>query len=249
MELRDRVVVITGSSSNIGKATALKFAEQGARVVVNSKSNLEGGRQVVEEIRSKKAKAIYIQADVSEPEEVRRLFRETMEQFGTVDILINNAGHARTTPFFEATKEDWLEAFDNNFFGTVLCSQEAARIMQERGGGKILNTSSVRGISHAGRQGLIAYSAAKAAVINFTKTLAKQLAPTISVNAVAPGFVYVPNYETFPKEVREGFIKSTPLGRYMEVTEIAEAFLYLSRADGITGIVLVVDGGFSLKLA
>lgn len=248
MDLKGKVVVITGSSKNIGKATALKFAEEGSKVVVHSLKDNENGESTASEIKRAGGQAIYVQADVSNPEDVRRLFQQTTTTFGMADILINNAGYAPGRPFLEATKEDWIKDFDNNFFGTVLCSQAAARIMIPKKSGKILNTASIRGIEHTGREGIMAYSAAKAAVINFTKTLAKELAPAIQVNAVAPGFVITPNYDNIPQEVKNKFIENTLIKRWIQPEEIADAFIYLAKSDAITGEILVVDGGFTLKI-
>ena len=248
MDVKGKVVVVTGSSSGIGRAVVHRFARLGAKVVVNSRSSAEAGRSVAEEIERSGAEADYIQADVSEEQDVKRLFRQVLERFGTIDVLINNAGQAKATPFLDAGKSDWVESFDTNFFGTVLCSKEAARIMLDRSGGCIINTASVRGLDHTGREGIIAYSAAKAAVINFTKTLAKQLAPAIRVNAVAPGFVATPAYRQTPPELKEGFIQSTLNKRWIDVSEVAEAFHFLAAADAMTGAVLVVDGGFTLKM-
>ena len=129
-----------------------------------------------------------------------------MGAYGALDVLVNNAGAAHGMPFHESSPEHWRQQFDANFFGTVWCSQEAARVMRQRGGGSIINTTSVRGIEHTGREGLMAYSAAKAAVINFTKTLAKELAPAITVNAVAPGFVMTRNYDHMTADQTSGFI-------------------------------------------
>ena len=247
--LENKIVIITGSASGIGAATALKFAKAGANIVVNARSNTAGGERVVREITQLGRQAIFVQGNMSEPEQVASLFETTLKTFGTVDILINNAGVSTGKPFLETTKDHWVEVFNNNFFSAVLCAKEAAKIMRAKGEGKIINTSSVRGLPHTGREGIMAYSAAKAALINFTKTLAKELAPHITVNAVAPGFVYTPNYDTFPQELKDAFMQATPLHRFIHVDEIAEAFLYLATANAITGEVLVVDGGFTLKQA
>jgi 3-oxoacyl-[acyl-carrier protein] reductase len=120
--------------------------------------------------------------------------------------------------------------------------------MLKKGTGKILNTSSIRGLPHTGREGVMPYSAAKAAVINFTKTLAKELAPNIQVNNIAPGFVYTPYYDSLSEDVKKNFIKGTAIKRFINVDEIAKAFLYLATADAVTGETLVVDGGFTLKI-
>lgn len=249
MEIRDKVVIITGSSSGIGRATALLFAKEGAKVVVNSKTNVTGGKDVVDKIISLGGQAIYVQGDLSTEKDVTNLFQHTLERFGTVDILINNAGSTLGEPFLDTTVENWQFAFNNNLLLAVLCSREAAKIMLKKEHGSIINTSSVRGIDHTGREGIMAYSAAKAAMINFTKTLAKQLAPKITVNAVAPGFVYTPNYDKMSQELKDAFIDATLIKRFVRVEEIAEVYLFLARSEIITGHVLVADGGFTLKVA
>lgn len=247
MKLDSKVAIVTGSANNIGRAIALKLAQQGTSIVINAKNNQEGGNQVVEEIKALGSKAIFVQADISNPTQVKALFQTTIEKYKTVDILINNAGSVTATPFLESTKEDWLRTFDDNFFGAVLCSMEAARIMKDKGAGRIINTASIRGLEHAGRTGIMAYSAAKAALINFTKTLAKELAPTVLVNAVAPGFTLTSTFDNIPQDLKKEFISSTLIKRWLTVDEIADAFIYLSGADGITGEVLVIDGGWTLK--
>jgi 3-oxoacyl-[acyl-carrier protein] reductase len=247
MKLKDKVAIITGSSANIGKATALLFAKEGAKVVVNARKSAEAGQAVVDEIKQNGGEAIFVQADLSQPDEVEKLFTATLEAFGTADILVNNAGAAHSKPFLEMTKDDWLHDFDDNLFNMVLCSQHAAKIMQEKGSGVILNTTSIRGLDHTGREGIMGYSAAKAAAISFTKTLAKELSPHIRVNAVAPGFVITPNYDKTPQNVKDEFIGGTQIKRWIQPVEIAEAFLYLATAEAVTGLNMVVDGGFTLK--
>lgn len=247
MKFKDKVALVTGASSGIGRATAIKFAGEGARVVVNYRSNPHGAQEVVGEIEKLGGEAIPVQANVADPAQVEALFAKTLEAFGGLDILINNAGSTVGKPFLEMTKEDWLSSFDDNFFGAVLCSQQAAKIMLKKGGGKIITTGSIRGLGHTGRAGIMAYSAAKAALINFTKTLAKELAPKITVNIVAPGFVYTPSYDDMPQETVDGFIGGTLIKRFIEADEIADAFLFLAGAEAITGEVLIVDGGFTLK--
>lgn len=176
-----------------------------------------------------------MQADLTDPRQVAYLFQQTMETFGTVDILINNAGSKSPVPFLETDKQHWAKAFDDNLLTCVLCSLEAAKLMLAHGSGKIINTTSIRGLEHAGRTGVIAYSAAKAAVINFTKTLAKELAPTVTVNAVAPGLVYTPKNANMPPEAIADFIDGSLLKRWLTVDEVADAFLYLASTDVITG--------------
>ena len=247
MKLKGKIVVITGSSSGIGEATALLFAKEGAKIVVNSKTNKKGGEGVVDEIKKAGGDAIYVQADVSDPRQAKVLFDRTIDEYGTLDVLINNAGRYEGQNFLTASKDSWLRIFDNNLFSTVLCSQYAAQIMLKKGAGKILNTASVYGLEHTGDPSGMAYSVAKAAVISFTKNLAKLWAPKILVNAVAPGYVEVQKFKTYSENSRRGMIKEMRLGRFITPQEIAEAFLYLATAGAVTGEVLVIDGGLSLK--
>lgn len=244
-----KVIVVTGSSRGIGKAVALKFAKRGARIVINSRSSIFAGSDTVEQIRRMGGEAIYIQADLEEPEHARRLIQESCDKLGAIDILVNNAGRTVSMPFLKTSKEHWLGQLEANLLTTVFCSLEAVKMMKERGSGKIINTASVRGIEHMGRARVMAYSAAKAAVINFTKTLAKELAPDITVNAVAPGFVRTSYMDSVPEELQKQWLDSTPAGRFVTVDEVADAYVYLATAEIVTGEILVVDGGLTLKVA
>ncbi len=247
MKLKGKVALITGSAANIGKAIALKFAAEGAKIIINTKNNVAGGEQVKEEIIASGGEAIFIQADVSDPTQVNNLFAKAVEKFGTIDILINNAGSAIRVPFLESTKEHWSNIFDNNLFSTVLCSIEAVKIMKQNESGQILNMASIRGIEHSGSTTSMAYSAAKAAIINFTKTLAKELAPHILVNAVAPGFTKSTAFDNLPEAKINAFIDGSLLKKWITPDEIADAFLYLAGSQSITGEVLVVDAGWTLN--
>ncbi len=248
MKLDSKVVVITGSANNIGLAIARKFAGEGACIILNARKSTDKGKQAAEQIQALGAKAIFVQADVSDPEHVDRLFNSAVEKFGTVDLLVNNAGAATPMPFSQSTKEHWLQVFNDNLFSTVLCSIAATKIMQNKRSGKIINTASMRGLEHGGRIGIMAYSAAKAAVINFTKTLAKELAPCITVNAVAPGFTQTSAFDQTPEAIKEQYINGSLIKRWLTVEEVADAFIYLATADGITGEVLVIDGGWNINL-
>ena len=161
MDLKGKVVVITGSSSGIGATTALAFAKEGAKIVVNSRVNVEGGKEVVEKIKKLGGEAIYIQADVSDSKGVKRLFEEVVKRYGALDVLINNAAFpGEKVPFFEASQDDLLNLFNQNIVGAMLCSKEAIKIMKK--GGKILNTSSIKGWEHGG--GSITYAVTKAEI-------------------------------------------------------------------------------------
>lgn len=246
MKLKDKVVVITGSSSGIGATTALAFAKDGAKVVVNSSKNVEGGKSVAKKIIGFGGEAIYIQADISNPNEVKLLFQEVEKKFKTVDILVNNAAIPNDkVPYLEASYEEILELVNTDLVGPMICSQYAIRYMQKQGYGKIINTSSIRGAEHGGRS--VVYAASKAGLNSFTKTLAKMVAPKIQVNAVAPGFVKTRNYDNVAKEQIDSYINQTYLKRWVTEEEIADAFLFLARNDAMTGQVIYVDAGFTLK--
>ncbi len=244
MKLHGKVAIVTGSAANIGRATALLFAKEGAKVVVTTKTNIKGGEQTVTDIQQQGGEAVFVQADLAKPEAVEKLFAAVIEKFGTVDIVVNNAGVTRGKPFLESTLADWQSQYEDNLFSMMLCSQVAAKIMLEKGRGVILNTTSIRGLEHGGRPTAMAYSTAKAATISFTKNLAKELAPKVRVNAVAPGFVMTPNYDHGSPMVTS-FIEGTLLKRWIQPEEIAEAFLYLATAEAVTGINLLVDAGYT----
>jgi len=247
MDMKNKVVMVTGSSSGLGRATALAFAKEGASVVINSDINVSGGNEVVAEIKNNGGKAIYIQADVTKEDDVKNLFDTTIQKFGRLDILINNVGKTEGQPFLDSSPSHWLEQFQINFFSTVLCSQYAAKIMINNKSGAIINTSSIRGLDNGGREGIMAYSSSKAAIINFTKTLAKELAPDITVNAIAPGFVHTPPYDNFSNELKQSFTDATAIKRFIDEDEMANSYLFLAKNKAITGQVIIVDGGFSLK--
>ena len=247
MNLKNKVVVITGSSSGIGATTALAFAKEGARVVVNSKTNTDGGKEVVGKIKKLGGDAIYIQADVSISKGVKKLFVDTIKKFKTVDILINNAAYpSERVPFEEATQKDLLELLNTNLVGAMLCSKIFIPKMRNQGYGKIINTSSIKGWEHGGGRG-ITYAVSKAAINSFTRTLAKHVAPEIQVNAVAPGYVKTRVYNGASKEKVASYLEGTYLKRWVKEEEVAEAFLFLAKNDAMTGQVIYIDAGFTLK--
>lgn len=249
MELKNAVVLVTGSSSGIGKAVAERFGAEGARVIVHSRSSVEAGREVARSIVAAGGRASYLQADLEIEDEVRGLFDRIVEQYGHLDVLVNNAGTPMARPFDATDLAFWRKNLDNIFLSAVLCSIEAARIMREQGSGRIINTTSMRGLDHSGRPASMAYSAGKAALNNFTKNLAKELGPLITVNAVAPGFVADTAFlEHAGEELRAAWLAETPLGRFVTPAELAEAYVFLARSDVTTGTVLVVDAGFNLKM-
>lgn len=160
MDLKNKVVLITGSSSGIGESAAVKFAQEGSRVVVNCKTNLDAANKVVAKIKNLGGEAILIQADVADPLQVKKLFSAAVKKFGTVDILINNAGLATPKPFLEITEEELIIETKKNYFSFIYCCQEAAKIMLKQGSGKIINTTSICAIT--GCSSVLTFSAARA---------------------------------------------------------------------------------------
>lgn len=247
MEIKNKVVLITGSSSGIGKQTAIRFALEGAKIIINYRINLEGAEETKRAIEDKGGECIIRQADVSKSEEIDKLFDEIEKQYKTLDILINNAAIPNDkVPFLETTDDLLYEMVNTDLVGPMLCSKRAVEIMQKNGGGKILNTSSIRGWEHGGRS--VVYAASKAGINSFTRTFAKMVAPlNIQVNAVAPGFVKTRNYDNMTKEQCDIFIDQTQLKRWVTEDEIADAFIFLTKNDAMTGQVIYVDAGFTLK--
>lgn len=251
MDLREKVVVVTGGSGAIGGATAIAFADLGAHVVVNSRSRAAEGERIAEQVRSRGVRALHIPADLAEKEQSAALFAETVHAFGRVDVVVAAAGATvGGGSFGSLSRADWISAIDNNLMTAVHTAQDAVRVMRESTApGRIIMIGSVRGLQHCGREGIMAYSAAKAAVASLASTLAKDVAPQILVNCVAPGFVYTPNYEGMSDELKANFVNSTLIRRFITTDEIAQTIVSLAHSDCITGQTIVVDGGFSLKMA
>lgn len=249
MRLKDKTAFITGSSSGMGAQTAILFAKNGCKVAINYRSNKEEGEAVLNEVKSVGGDGILVQGDISDPSDVNRMFEEIFSQFGKLDILINNAGIDKPKPFLEATIQDWDQTMRVNLYGAFLCSQAAAKHMLENKKGKILNTTSVRALYHAGRDGNIIYSASKAALYSFTKTLAKELAPYIQVNGIAPGPANTSMNEVWTEEVRNEAIELSYLKRLVEPEDIANTYLFLAsdESNAMTGEIIVVDGGYNLQ--
>ena len=240
--LREQVAIITGASRGIGRAIALELAAQGANVVVNYASSGDAAQQVVAEITDAGGSAIALQADVSKLEQVDALLNNTLEKFGRVDILVNNAGITRDTLLLRMKPEDWQAVIDLNLTGVFLCTRAVSKVMLKQRSGRIINIASVAG--QMGNPGQANYSAAKAGVIGFTKTVAKELASRgITVNAVAPGFIATDMTSDLKSDE---IIKYIPLGRYGQPEDVAGMVRFLatdSAAAYITGQVFNVDGG------
>lgn len=241
--LKGQVAIITGGSRGIGRATALALATEGAKVAVNYASSSTVADEVVAEITEAGGEAIAVQGDVSKADQVDALFNKVTETWGRVDILVNNAGITRDTLLLRMKLDDWQAVIDLNLTGVFLCTRVASKMMLKQKSGRIINITSVAG--QMGNPGQANYSAAKAGVIGFTKTVAKELASRgVTVNAVAPGFIAT----DMTKELKntEEILKFIPLGRYGQAEEVAGMIRFLAAdpaAAYITGQVFNVDGG------
>lgn len=246
--LAGRSALITGGGRGIGAATALLFAREGARVGILGKGAESLSATQAAAQRDGLEIEIFV-ADVAEQAEVATAMETFVTHFGGIDVLVNNAGMTMPRAFDEKTQAEWARVLQVNLVGPFLCCQAAVPHMQAAGSGKIVNVTSVRGLDHCGRAPVMDYSAAKAGLINMTKTLAKELAPHITVNAVAPGHTSTDILKTLPDETKMAMLSGTPLDRFAEPDDIAQAILFLSSgaANFITGQQIVVDGGFSLK--
>jgi 3-oxoacyl-[acyl-carrier protein] reductase len=241
--LVDKVALVTGASRGIGRAIALALAGEGAKVVVNYASSSQAADQVVAEIVAMGGEAIAVAADVSQVDQVDALVQTTMDKWGRVDVLVNNAGITRDTLLLRMNPEDWQAVIDLNLTGVFLCTRAVSKIMLKQRSGRMINITSVAG--QMGNPGQANYSAAKAGVIGFTKTVAKELASRgITVNAVAPGFIATDM--TADLKTVDDILKFIPLNRFGQPEEIAGMVCFLAAdpaAAYITGQVFNVDGG------
>jgi 3-oxoacyl-[acyl-carrier protein] reductase len=247
MKLKGRVAIVTGSSMGIGEAIARLYAENGARVAINSRS-LVRAQRVAEELARAGVEALAVEADVADRAQVDRMVRQTVERWGRLDILVNNAGTSMIAPSVELAEADWRRTIDVDLTGPFLCSQAAAREMIPRGGGVIVNIASILG--ETGLQMRAAYCSAKHGLIGLTRVLAIEWAQhQIRVVAINPGYIETPmdvgdqaSGGYTPADIR----RRTPQGRYGTADEVARCALFLASEDArfITGSVLNVDGGW-----
>lgn len=243
MSLAGKVAIVTGGGTGIGRAIGLALGREGASVVVNYSRSEAEATATVQEIRALGTSALAVQADVSQNTQVRAMVNRATEEYGKVDILVNNAA---TTAFVEATELDALteEIWDRilavNLKGTFFCSRAVTTVMRQAGGGCIINTASVAGLTGTGS--CMAYAASKGAIITLTKSLARALAPKIRVNAIAPGFVDT-RWTAHWSDYRAEKVEAALLKKAALPEDIAEGALYLARAEFVTGQTIVLDGG------
>ena len=243
----DKVVLVTGSSSGIGKATAIEFAKSGANVVVHYNNNIDGANSVVDEIKTLGQEAIAVSGDLSKKNAVDQLIEKSLKKFGKIDVLVNNAGTLVERRSIEDMDEElWSRVMDVNLKSAFLCSNAVISGMKKQGEGKIINVTSIAG-RNGGGPGAGHYAAAKAGVLTFTKSLAKELAGTgILVNGVAPGVITTPYHDTYtPDATRKMYANNTPLGREGTPEEVAYSILFLASeyASFILGETIEINGG------
>lgn len=246
IDLNGKAAVITGSARGIGRAIAEKFIELGASVVI-SDINGEEAEKTAEELKSKGGKAISVPANVTNPEEASKLIESCVKEFGKIDILVNNAGITQDNLIIRMKKEQWDSVINVNLTGVFLCSQVAFKHMMKQKSGSIINISSISG--ERGNFGQTNYSATKAGIIGFTKSLALEGASrNIRCNAVAPGFIQTAMTDVLPDKVKDAIIEKVPLNRIGQPEDIANGIAYLASdaALYVTGIVLDINGGAHL---
>ncbi|KZV56244.1 3-oxoacyl [Dorcoceras hygrometricum] len=239
------VVVVTGASRGIGRAVALAMGKAGCKVLVNYARSSKEAEEVCNEIEASGGQAITFGGDVSKEEDVNSMFKTAIDAWGTVDVLINNAGITRDGLLMRMMKSQWQEVIDLNLSGVFLCTQAAAKVMMKKRKGRIINIASVVGL--VGNVGQANYAAAKAGVIGFTKSVAKEYAiRNITVNAVAPGFIASDMTAKLGVDIEKKILESIPLGRYGRTEEVAGLVEFLAlnpAANYITGQVVTIDGG------
>lgn len=241
------VALVTGASRGIGRACAIKLGQKGYRVVVNYNSNEAAAQEVVDAIVAAGSEAVAVKANVGDPAEVKTLMRETINAFGQLDVLVNNAGIVKDEFVLMMTSDTIDKCIDLNIKGYLYCTQQAVLKMFSKKKGSIVNVSSVS--SKLAVPGQSVYSSTKGAVNAMTATMAKELAPYgIRVNAVAPGFIATDMIDDIPEEKREEYLKDIPLKRFGTVEEVANivAMLAGDESSYLTGQVIVLDGGLSL---
>ncbi|EIF13150.1 MULTISPECIES: 3-oxoacyl-[acyl-carrier-protein] reductase [Bacillus] len=242
--LNEKTAVVTGASRGIGRAIALGLAKNGCNVVVNYSGNEAKANEVVDEIKSLGRNAIAVKADVSNSEEVQNMMKEAVAAFSSIDILVNNAGITKDNLLMRMKENEWDDVININLKGVFNCTKAVTRQMMKQRSGRIINVSSIVGVS--GNPGQANYVAAKAGVIGLTKSSAKELASrNITVNAIAPGFISTDMTDKLSKEVQDEMLKQIPLARFGDPSDISSVVTFLASEGSryMTGQTLHIDGG------
>jgi pteridine reductase len=239
VEIEGKVALVTGAAKRVGRAIVLALAERGAEVVVHYKGSEREAQEVVAQAKRLSGKPVAVRGDLAVPADIARVVEVAMQAFGRIEVLVNNAAIFYRTPFASVTEADWDRALDVNLKAPFLLSRKVGEIMLRQGRGKIVNLADIAG--EKVWTDFIPYSVSKAGVIALTKGLAKALAPSVQVNAIAPGAILLPDGAT--DEEREQAIRRIPLQRLGSPEDIARAVVYLVENDFITGEVLSLDGG------
>ncbi|MED2973358.1 3-oxoacyl-[acyl-carrier-protein] reductase [Fictibacillus sp. B-59209] len=242
--LKGKTALVTGASRGIGRAIALELAKNGAKVAVNYAGSEAKAQEVVDEIRSMGQDAIAVQANVADSESVSAMVKTVIEKFGALDILVNNAGITRDNLIMRMKEDEWDAVLDTNLKGVFLCTKAVTRQMMKQRKGRIINISSIVGVT--GNPGQANYVAAKAGVIGLTKSTAKELASrNITVNAVAPGFIDTDMTHVLEENVKGEMLKAIPLARFGSTEDISSLVTFLASdcSSYITGQTIHVDGG------
>jgi 3-oxoacyl-[acyl-carrier protein] reductase len=244
--LKDRVALVTGASQGIGRATAIALASAGARVIAAAR-NREKLDALVQEIAAAGGEALAVTMDVADAEQIKAAFKQGVERFGRLDILVNNAAVTRDGLSLRMKLDDWESVLRTNLTGAHLCIQQALAVMVRQRYGRIINMTSV--VAETGNAGQSNYVAAKAGLIGLTRAIANEVASrSITVNAIAPGFITTPMTDPLPDKVKEGMLARIPLGRMGQDVEVAAAVVFLASDEAayITGHVLDVNGGMRM---
>ncbi|WP_409017749.1 3-oxoacyl-[acyl-carrier-protein] reductase [Bacillus velezensis] len=242
--LNEKTAVVTGASRGIGRAIALDLAKNGCNVAVNYSGNEAKANEVVDEIKSLGRNAIAVKADVSNSEEVQNMMKEAVAAFSSIDILVNNAGITKDNLLMRMKENEWDDVININLKGVFNCTKAVTRQMMKQRSGRIINVSSIVGVS--GNPGQANYVAAKAGVIGLTKSSAKELASrNITVNAIAPGFISTDMTDKLSKEVQDEMLKQIPLARFGDPSDISSVVTFLASEGSryMTGQTLHIDGG------
>lgn len=241
--IQDKVALVTGGGTGIGRATSLAFARRGASVIVNYSRSASEAEETVSEILQQGGRAIPVKADVTRESEVKEMMHVCQKEFGRLDYLVNNAGWSTRIPhdrLDDLTDEIWDRTLNTNLRGVFYCVRQAVPLLRQQPGSAIVNVASVAGIGGMGSS--MVYAASKGAVITMTKSLARALAPAIRVNAVAPGFVRT-RFAGWTEDAFAAGESVTPLGRLATSEDIADGILFLAANAGITGEITIIDGG------